>query len=360
MPVLSQGAIPDLRYRGRLAAAYLARQVGAGGRFCYQFDPVAGIELKGYNLLRHAGALLALARWAPHMDVPVPMPAITRAADYLLKKLCHLPDSGLPCLMSKGRAKLGGTALLILALLEAAKHQPQPDHMALCCALADYLISQQDGAGDFRSVLYLDGVSQSSFNSNYYPGQAVLALTEIYLTTGKDRFLAAALKGADALLRREPTPLLRIDQADHWTIMALEALHRCQPDPAYAMRVRDGAARIQDLLIVDGPDRRRFRFADYGCGPAATRGEALAAALRLATRTGHAADVNAARASLTAIIDHCLDHQWLPGATVDAVAIGGFRRAPDDPSIRIDIVQHAILAIDGLLASPSEAEYPLS
>lgn len=345
---------PDLLDCGRLGADYLARQVGAGGRFCYHLDPVTGTVLTGYNLLRHAGALLALARWAPLADGPGTMAAIARAADYLLDKLHHIPTSGLSCLASKGRAKLGGTALLILALLEIHKLEGSPDRLALCRVLADYLISQQDVAGDFRSVLFLDGVSQSSFNSNYYPGQAVLALTDLYNVAGDDRFLGAALRGAGALLRREPTPLPRIDQADHWTIMALEALHRHRPDPAYAVRVLDGAARIQELLIVTGDDHcRRFRDADYGSGPAATRGEALAAAWRLARRCGEGAQADAARGALAAIIDHCLAHQWRPGAAVDAVAIGGFRRAPDDPSIRIDIVQHVILAIDGLLAADS-------
>lgn len=353
MPALPQTiAMPDLLQRGVLGAKYLARNVGTNGRFRYHLDPATGAAMTGYNLLRHAGALLALARWVPVAADPFAMAAIDRSTAYLLAKLHHLPGRNLPCMASKGRAKLGGTALLILALLEVGRLPGQPDRVALCLALADHLISQQDGAGDFRSVLYLDGSSPSGFNSNYYPGQAVLALSELYRASGEARLLTAAVKGADALLRREPMPLPRTDQADHWTIMALEALHRHRPDPAYAARVLDGAARIQELLISDDPgQQRQFRFPDYGCGPAATRGEALAAAWRLAARGGQGEQARAAQGALTAIVDHCLAHQWLAGAAIDAAGIGGFRRSPNDPSIRIDIVQHALLAIDGLLAA---------
>lgn len=357
---------PALLDSGRHGAAYLARHVRADGRFLYLLDPVTGRGLKGYNLLRHAGALLALARWTPmgvEPDTPGPQiaGAIARATDYLLRKLCHPPGGSYLCLASKGRAKLGGTALLLLALLEVGKLPGQPDRQALCEELADYLGSQQTVEGGFRSVLVLDGAGASPFNSDYYPAQAVLALVETHAAGGGARHFDAALKGADWLLRTESLPLPRIDRADHWTIMALEALHRRHPDPAYAARVLDGAARIGDLLIGTGPDRQpQFRFPDYGCGPAATRGEALAAAGRLARRIGLHAEAHAAHRALTAIVDHCLRHQWLPGAVsrggiaVHAAALGGFRRAPDDPNIRIDTVQHALLALHGLLEAESD------
>ncbi|HYI70574.1 MAG TPA: hypothetical protein VEX87_12550 [Skermanella sp.] len=357
---------PALLDSGRHGAAYLARHIRTEGRFRYLLDPVTGRGLKGYNLLRHAGALLALARWAPlgnapRISGPEMTGAIARATEYLLRKLCHPPGGAFRCLASKGRAKLGGAGLLTLALLEAGRLPGQRSRLPLCEELADYLASQQNADGGFQSILVLDGSGASTFNSGYYPGQAVLALAEVHAAGGGARHLEAALKGADWLLRAETLPLPRIDHADHWTIMALEALHRRHPDPAYAARVLDGAARIRELLIGTGPDGQpRFRFPDYGCGPAATRGEALAAAGRLARRTGMHAEADATHRALAAIVAHCLEHQWHPGAAsqggiaVHAAALGGFRRASNDPNIRIDTVQHAILAVHGLLEADGD------
>jgi hypothetical protein len=328
---------------GRAGAAYLARNVLSNGRFRYLVDPATGRSAPGYNLLRHAGALMALGIWAGRLPAAEALPAMARSADFLLERVCDAGPGGRPCLVSKGRAKLGGSALLILALLEQDAALGSDRHFELCEGLADYLVSQQRESGAFASLRRIDGGTPRPFDSDYYPGQAVLALLRFHAAAGRPRHLAAALSGAHHLLDREPLPLLPSDVADHWLIMALAAAHRFEDHPLFLARALAGGERILRQVLRPAGDGSEVADLDYGCGPAATRGEALAAAARLALGAGDTATAERFRQGLGGIVRFCLRHRWPhPGAW-----FGGFSTSRSDRRIRVDTVQHAILAMHG-------------
>jgi hypothetical protein len=354
--------LTSLSQAGGAGADYLARSVRSNGRFKYLVDPVSGRSEPGYNLLRHAGALLALGVWTRTSPSAEASRAISRSADYLLERVRKVGPGGLPCLVSKGRAKLGGSALLLLALLEPAAAPRSDFDRDLGEGLADYLISQQDRSGAFRSVRRLDGGARASFDSSYYPGQAVLALLRFHEAAASPRHLRAALAGAHHLVASEPRPLPQVDAADHWLIMALDEAHRFENRPEFAARALAGGERILRLVLTSAAgEDRHVLDPDYGCGPAATRGEALAAAARLARRIGERAVASRFQQGLSGITAFCLEHQWRQGEAPHGEASacrGGFSRSRTDRRIRIDTVQHSILAIHGLvelLATPDSS-----
>ena len=330
----------------RAGAAYLARNVRNNGRFRYLVDPATGRSAPGYNLLRHAGALMALAIWAGRLPAAEALPAMARSSDFLVERVRKTGPGGLPCLVSKGRAKLGGSALLILALLEQDAVLGTGRDLDLCEGLADYLVSQQDDSGGFASLRRIDGGAARPFESDYYPGQAVLALLRFHAAVASPRHLAAALAGARRLVARGPLPLAPVDTADHWLIMALAQAHDVEDDPLFLARALAGGDRILRLALR--PAGRGYEVADpdYGCAPAATRGEALAAAASLALDAGETETAERFLRALAGIVGFCLNHQW-PHA---GACLGGFSTSRGDARIRVDTVQHAILAMDGLAA----------
>ncbi|HEX8126704.1 MAG TPA: hypothetical protein VF548_14105 [Allosphingosinicella sp.] len=329
---------------GRAGAAYLARNVLSNGRFRYLVDPATGRSGPGYNLLRHAGALMALGIWAGRLSEAEALPAMARSADFLLERVSKAGPGGRPCLVSKGRAKLGGSALLILALLEKDAALGSDRNFELCEGLADYLVSQQCASGAFASIHRIDGGEARPFHSDYYPGQAVLALLRFHAAAGSPRHLAAGLAGASHLLEREPLPLQPTDVADHWLIMALAAAHRFEERPLFLARALAGGERVMRQALRPAGDSSEVADPDYGCAPAATRGEALAAAARLALLAGDTAAAERFGRGLGGVVRFCLRHRWLqPGA-----CLGGFSTSRSDRRIRVDTVQHAILAMDSL------------
>jgi hypothetical protein len=342
---IAPDALTTLRQVGICGASYLARAVGVQGRFAYMVDAPTGASLAGYNLLRHAGALVALQAW--NDDLPsVASDSISRASGYLRHKVIRVtPDAW--AVASKGRMKLGGSALFLLALLPAVSHA-DPEAEEICRGLACYLVSQQTPSGNFISIRPVDGGAPSRFKSGYYSGQAILALSRAYEGLGNPEYLAAAVAGADRITAAEPLPLPNVDTADHWTVMALEAVCGHVPDRRFRDQVMARGARIQQQvlqaraggsLLVVNPD--------YGCAQAATRGEALVSVARLAHSVGDISTAAAAIKAVSTIAAYCASHQWTaPGPEVSR---GGFVRAQDDLRIRIDVVQHAILAIRGLI-----------
>jgi hypothetical protein len=66
-----------------LAAGYLERACGPDGRFAYRIDIGSGQEIRSYNIIRHAGAMYALAMLNRAQPDRLAVKAMTRAATYL-------------------------------------------------------------------------------------------------------------------------------------------------------------------------------------------------------------------------------------------------------------------------------------
>lgn len=333
----------------RRGMEYLARAIDENGRFRYIYDPIKDQAVAGYNILRHAGTLYAMYSWLAIEYSQYLENAAERATAYLLDRIKPFGPNGTSCVVTKGEGKLGGAALTMLALLSREALGKSSSHATTIEQLASFLLELQEEDGKFRSLHFISATPRG-FESSYYPAQAIFAIGKLYRISGESRYLRAANVGARFLVPAHGAPLAERDEADHWLLLALSELYQFTPDEAFFIRVRDGAHRIiRQVCRPDGVLGQLVVSNDsYGCGAAATRGEALGAAIALAERCSLPQDAALFEQGLVAVLKFCLRHQCrleqsLPISSPEK-ADGGFRRSHADWSIRIDTVQHVASA----------------
>jgi hypothetical protein len=213
------------------AAAYLVRACDSFGRFTYR-ENLDGVPLEPrYNVLRHAGAIYALANYYDYSGDDAAGDAVLRGARYLLENhvkpletkrevlaVWSLPEE--ETRNGRPRAKLGGTALGLIALLEARRIDGEAVSLETLTALGGFLTFLQRPSGGFFSGYDEHFGMDRSFVSLFYPGEAILALTLLYEYTQNRRWLSAASRGASFLIQeRLHVPRERLP-ADHWLMIA--------------------------------------------------------------------------------------------------------------------------------------------
>jgi len=109
----------------------------------------------GYNILRHAGSLCVLYQAMPLLSESVAEPQLEKACAYMMTYLHVLPPSliasedGILLVLSKANeAKLGGTGLALLALIERYKIRPDPDSLLQMRRMAAFLVWMQEEFGE--------------------------------------------------------------------------------------------------------------------------------------------------------------------------------------------------------------------
>jgi hypothetical protein len=283
----------------RAAANYLIRRCGESGQFEYRvnLDPRVTVKAK-YNLVRHAGAICALAWYSDLMRNDAARPAIGRAVEFLRANIAPVSHSPLRHAVwsrreieGRGRrtqCKLGATGLALVALGLAQKVDSQFVSSSELTALAEFVFFMQKSTGQYYSK-YFPGRDRRSakWTSLYYPGEATLGLLVAYQIGADRRWLAAAERGLHYLAkhRRGRFPV----EPDHWALMATAEYLRIH-------QVADGRPTSQDLLqhaiqicesmlheqVCSGGSAENCGWftADRRTTPTATRIEGLLAALR--------------------------------------------------------------------------------
>lgn len=378
---LSGQTVP-LNQRIDAAARYLHAQIEPDGRLTYRRDAVSGQVVAGrYNVLRHAGTLLALAEF--HLEQPpspVQAAAINRSL-YFLRQCCFAAAGegaqgtavwSAPDLVGGRRdyaiAKLGGAGLALSAMAQWRHVAPDRVSIEEMQALGRFILSMQSQDGGFRSLHSLPPARHNpDWVSLYYPGEAALGLILLFEHDPDITWLAAAIDALRALARgregtSEPPP-------DHWALLATQRLWR-QPVHAIEAALPDGFrwwpaeahTSVAPLLLshAESIARSLMRAQDHGSlnpcvrgaftpdgrsTPTATRLEGL---LALHGFVPEGPLKSALKASIDAGLSFLEQAQWTQG-----LAAGGFPRvsaacpAVDERSreVRIDDVQHAMAAM---------------
>lgn len=345
------------------AKEYLIRAVGPDGRFAYLYDPVLDRLDPRYNLVRHAGTLYAMAELYRAFPDERLLRANRRALDYLLKHGRDAPDGGL-WFPERGRATVGASALAAVALAEHMRATGDRGRLGELRRLGRAVLEAQRPDGDFAH--YRDPSSREELpgRSEYFSGEAVLALVRLYRADRDPRWLKAAERGATYLIAEQEARGGELPH-DHWLLYALDGLHRVAPRPEYrrhAMRLARAIRARQNR--GEGPEDW---LGGWGSPPrstpAATRTEGLCAAYRLARDFGHPAQ---ARILLGAVeLGNRFQLQLLIGPEQALYfpnperVLGGVRRDFDSPSIRNDYVQHTVSSLLCWLgaASPQRPDF---
>ena len=343
-----------------LAAAYLEGSCNLTGRFAYRVDTKTGRQWSSYDIVRHAGAIYALAAYNNLRPDPKAVSAMVRAAGFTRTAYIG-PAAGSNTLVvwsrpipTKSGAALGASGLGLAAL--AAVNQAQPGTIAFddLQALGRFILSQQRDDGSFASTYREDGRPASDWQSLYYPGEAALGLIALYQLDPSKEWLTAAGQALSYLvkIREGPRPV----PPDHWTLIAtarfLPYYDRVPVSASRAELIANAIRSSQSFLreqITNSLDERLNGGFDPGGGttPTATRLEGLLAALEflpedqkeLRTQIESAAEKGVAflaRAEITS-------GSFIGG--LPQTALGSeMEKTRDSADVRIDYVQHALSA----------------
>jgi hypothetical protein len=359
----------DVREGIAAAAGYLARGVGADGRFRYLVDAPTNRALPGYDWPRHAGATYFLAQAAEATGDGDFASGALRAAGFLRDHALQRCGPN-RCVGDQPVVDVGSTALALLAFVQIA-HKLDPGYARVVPELTAFLRGQQRADGEFMHEFDRHASRPIDVQTVYYSGEAAFALSRANTLLHDSRDLDAASRALDYLVTRGWTFFgsRYYWGEEHWTCQAMDDLWGRAPaavlDRALTFCL-DWAAFGRDLLY--GPGDTPFD-ADgaYGVGPfvtprltpAGSRSEAALATLDAARRAGRgAADLDPLERQIRRSLSMLLRHQFRPGPRhlfADPAAVEGALPGSEvDWELRIDYEQHA----GGALLRWLEAPHP--
>jgi hypothetical protein len=256
------------------------------------------------------------------------------------------------CVTENETAKLGGSALLLLALTEKNKCKAERGDFPTMRKLAEYLIWMQDPSGKFRSKSNFKDKQFDPFESLYYPGEAILALIRLYQLDPDPRWLISATQGADYLVKY---PIIQggIRKHNHWLAIALSELYLIHPKAAYYKEYWN----ITHIIIEYVPRRIRENYTTAGM---ATLGEAIVAGILMEINLGKPEKLEVLFSMVDNIMGYILRLQIKENDLTYKYGVGGIMSTANVPEIRIDYVQHTLQVICGTIMARKLMEEKLS
>jgi hypothetical protein len=345
---------------------YLKRSVRPDGSFVYLYQPRTEKTPEAYNILRHAGTVYSMLELYEITGDDDLLQATRRAIEYLIRSIrpCQLGGETLACVVEGNNVKLGGNALAVVALAKYTGINNDQNYMPTLLKLARWIQRSQRENGEFfpHKQSYPAGEAPD-FVSQYYPGEAILALMRIYELNGDESFLDSAERGAQYLINIRDKNLADSElNHDHWLLYALNELYRYKPNPLYlnhSMRIAR-AIRESQVRNPKYPDWFGGYYRPPRSTPTATRSEGLYAAYQLARDFGDPEDAEQILQSLENGIRFQLQTQFRPESVLylkkPQRALGGFHSSLTNFEIRNDYVQHNISSILGLYRIQSKME----
>ncbi|MBN2022129.1 MAG: hypothetical protein JW809_04995 [Pirellulales bacterium] len=283
-----------------LAGDYLVAHCGDDGRFEYRVNLDARFDPKPqYNIVRHAGAVYALATDYQRRPSPDRREAMLRSAGFLRREaVAPVPGrEGLMAVWSRPKiectgepieARLGGAGLGLVALLSVEAVAPGTTPSEELQALGQFILFMQEPNGGFFAAYDPSRGGRCEPNASlYYPGEAALGLLMLHEVDPRPEWLDAAARamGYLARLREGQTRV----EPDHWALLATARLldhydEMAQPPVsretilAHARQICRSILAEKAAFPADDPAHGCFTDDTRTC-PTATRVEGLAAAL---------------------------------------------------------------------------------
>ncbi len=354
----------DLEFSLQGGGRYLTAAVDGNGRFVYSYLPKTDSVSSGYNILRHAGTAYAMLDLYSHTGDEELLGAADRAIRYMMTqvRLCPVGTGLENCLIEEERAKLGGNGLAVLALTYYMHATGDQSLLEDAQSMARWMLSLQAESGEFTSHImeYSTGQDTGSV-SEYYPGEAIYALANLYLLDGNEEWLRAAQNGArwlanDRIAGKAPGDVTH----DHWLLLGLDVIQHISPDPVYydaSMAIANAIIQSQNI-DPEYPDWFGGFYRPPSSTSNATRTEGLMAAYRVAHDFGTPEQAERILQAAKNSISFQLATQFYPESAMYLTdpqrVLGGFHRDLTNFEIRNDYVQHNISAILALLRALTE------
>jgi len=347
-------------------ADWLVRQLGEDGRMVYSYFPSRGEESQANNMIRQWMATIALQRIAEERQDEE---LSGRVQDNILYNLdlSYREEDGFGLIADPdGDVKLGAIALAALALSQNPERETFAAQEAALRRTVEHLW-QPDGSFE---TFYLP--AGRADNQNFYPGEALLLWAATLERELDPNLLNRFMRSFDyyrAWHREQPNPAFV-----PWHTMAYEKVWRITKDPAlrdFVFEMNDWLLDMQQWSDAPAPDvAGRFYKPDrpdFGPPHASSDGvylEGIVAAYRLAVEVGDGARAEAYRTAIARGVRHLMQLQFVDSVDMyyvsrrDPVA-GGMRTTVYDNVIRVDNVQHGLLAVMDALDDFGPADFQI-
>jgi hypothetical protein len=340
-----------------LATAYLKRACGPDGKFVYRVDLGSGKESTSYDIIRHAGAMYALAMANTSRHDPELVAAMVRSAGFLRSNYIGPGvHSGQLVVWSKPLAEhpehqyaeLGGTGLGLVALAAVRHVDPEAVPLSDLQALGRFVLFLQREDGSFIHKYDAKSGPVTTWQSLNYPGEAALGLVALYEFDHSQEWLDAATK-ALAYLARSRAGHSTVP-SDQWALIATaKLLQYCTTNTCQASRqlLIQHAAQVCGSILREqfkggSPTDIDGAFDAQGrTGPTATSLEGLLAALEFLPKGELRHRVQTAVPRGIAFL---LRAQVTSGPYAGGMPGAIHASALDSAAVRVDNVQHALCA----------------
>jgi hypothetical protein len=331
------------------AGDYLVRQQLPNGELSYQVDFMTGDRSYSPSYLRLIGATGSLFTVCRVSDNSKYCDSGDLALNHYLDFLVSEPESFKgTCLYTSGTCQLGGSALTVDAIYkrwQATGDFFLNDRNLLNTAidLGYFIVSMRRPEGGFYHSYdpHFGGTVDSDFVMTNFPGESLLALTQLYEMTGNEFWLKQA-REVNGFMITQPI------SEDHWHSYAFSMLARLdflgKEDQAYAKQIADS--------IIAG-EVRSLHPSNTSIS-SATKVESLSAL----AQTFYLLDVKhewldpEIRTFITFVQARQLPDNncdWTISKEMTANFGGGIFSSCDDPSIRIDGLQNWINGVTAYL-----------
>lgn len=333
----------------RLAEYMVYRQLESG-LFTYLYDAAADRYVDEDNLVRQVGAALAICTYAEASGRSAAEAACESALRFHLKGLREIPgrDDAAFIATADQKHKLGVTALLSLALGATPNSERYRETRA---RLINGMLSLQRESGMFVTA-FPPAVEVGA--QDYFPGEALLAMADAYLDQPDGSLVDAfdrAINFYRDYFRDRPSPAFV-----PWQVQAYAAVApRTQRDDyiAFVFELTDWLLENQITPANSQWPEMWGGIASYQPGRAgiatASYLEGMCDALQLARITGDTARAERYVAAVRQATRFVIQLQMRPEEAYfvrsPRDAVWGMRTSPALNLLRIDHVQHALLAL---------------
>ncbi len=218
----------EIKLLMKKSSTYLADSIDENGKFVYGYYPIDNEELKGYNIVRHAGTVWnLLLQYEVTRDKSLIAP-INRSIEYLTSQLRY-KDENTAFIEYDREYNVGANGISLLAYVCYSQIFHTDKYNDVIEALANGVLYFQKEDGGFNHGLNKKDFSVSrEFIVVFYDGEAAFGLLKAYELTGNEEYLRAAENAADYFIANNYEEL-----HSHWIAYTFNELTKHSPRPEY-------------------------------------------------------------------------------------------------------------------------------
>ncbi|MEE9525348.1 MAG: hypothetical protein V3V78_01955 [Candidatus Woesearchaeota archaeon] len=295
----------------------------------YQYYPFERRHSSKQQRLREMGALWSISKLADFLNDTRYTKLADKGFRYFEGYFEYDEENDLYFVdITPEKIKLGYNAFVILTLLEI--EHPKKDFYLE--KFANGIIYMQNNDGKLRTFFYSD----RDTGTDYYPGEALLALMSLYEYTKDDKYLETVQKAFPYYVE-----YFRDDKNTAfvpWQTRAYHKLYQITEDK----EVLDFIFEMNDYVLDEYSPEEHCSIFEFDSIVAAVHMEGVNKAYDLAKKTNDKERADCYANFIKEGSEFILTLQITEGKKE---AIGGFLGSPDSESMRVDRNQHAVLLL---------------